>query len=208
VMLDEAGYEDVKITVSNSLDEFIIKSVLENGAKIDSFGVGERLITARSEPVFGGVYKLVAIEKDNEIIPKIKISENVEKITNPAFKKLYRIYDKSTDKAIADLITLHNEVVDNTLPLELFDPSYTWKRKKIKDYYCKELMVKVFESGSLVYSNPSVMDIREFSLEERNKLWPEVLRLQNPHKYYVDLSHKLWELKEALLHEYSSEFED
>jgi len=207
-MLDEAGYEDVKITVSNSLDEFIIKGVLENGAKIDSFGVGERLITARSEPVFGGVYKLVAIEKNNEIVPKIKISENVEKITNPAFKKLYRVYDRNTDKAIADLITLHNEVVDDSLPLELFDPNYTWKRKKIKDYYCKELMLKVFDKGTLVYSSPTVMEIREFSLKERKKLWPEVLRLQNPHKYYIDLSHKLWELKEALLHEYSSEFEE
>jgi nicotinate phosphoribosyltransferase len=207
-MLDNAGYDDVKITVSNSLDEFIIKGVLENGAKIDSFGVGERLITARSEPVFGGVYKLVAIEKDNKIIPKIKISENVEKITNPAFKKLYRVYDKFSNKAIADLITLHDEVIDEKMPLELFHPDYTWKRKKIKDYYYKELMVKIFDRGNVVYTSPSVMDIREYSLAERKKLWPEVLRLQNPHNYYVDLSHKLWELKEALLHEYSSVFDE
>lgn len=206
-LLDKAGYEDVKITVSNSLDEFIIRGVLENGAQIDSFGVGERLITARSEPVFGGVYKLVAIEKDNKIVPKIKISENVEKITNPAFKKLYRIYDKSSKKAVADLITLHDEVISESSALELFDPNYTWKRKKIKEFYCKELMVKIFDNGNLIYKSPSVMDIREYSLEERNKLWPEVLRLENPHAYYVDLSHKLWELKEALLHEYSSVFE-
>ncbi|WP_291572394.1 nicotinate phosphoribosyltransferase [Clostridium sp. UBA4548] len=207
-LLDNAGYEDVKITVSNSLDEFIIKGVLENGAKIDSFGVGERLITARSEPVFGGVYKLVAIEKDNQIIPKIKISENVEKITNPAFKKLYRIYDKHSNKAVADLITLHDEAINEKSTLELFDPNYTWKRKKLKDYQCKELMVKIFDKGNLIYTSPTVMEIREYSLNERKKLWPEVLRLQNPHAYYVDLSHKLWELKEALLHEYSSVFEE
>lgn len=207
-MLDSAGYEDVNITVSNSLDEFIIGSVLENDAKIDSFGVGERLITARSEPVFGGVYKLVAIEKDNKIVPKIKISENVEKITNPAFKKLYRVFEKQTDKAIADLIGLYDEIIDENTPLEIFDPNYTWKRKKIKDYYCKELMVKIFDQGKRVYTSPSVMEIREYSLKERKKLWPEVLRLQNPHNFYVDLSHKLWELKETLLHDYSSNYDE
>ncbi len=207
-MLDAAGYEDVKITISNSLDEFIIKAVLENGAKIDSFGVGERLITARSEPVFGGVYKLVAIEKNNTLIPKIKISENVEKITNPGFKSLYRIYDKSTKKAMADLIALHDENFDGTKPLDLFDPNFTWKRKKLKAYTIKNLMVKIFEEGNLTYTSPSVMEIREYSLKERENLWTEVKRLQNPHKYYIDLSKNLWNLKQSLLHDYSSTFEE
>ncbi|MEG1255642.1 nicotinate phosphoribosyltransferase [Clostridium sp.] len=207
-MLDEAGYDDVKITISNSLDEFIIKAVLDNGAKIDSFGVGERLITARSEPVFGGVYKLVAIEKDNIIVPKIKISENVEKITNPGFKSLYRVYDKKTNKAIADLIALNGECFDYNKPLELFDPNYTWKKKKIKNYNIKMLMVQIFDKGTCIYESPSVMDIKEFSIKERSNLWSEIRRLQNPHKYYVDLSKDLWNLKESLLHEYSSMYEE
>lgn len=207
-MLDDAGYEDVGITVSNSLDEFIIRAVLENGAAIDSFGVGERLITARSEPVFGGVYKLVAIEKDNVIIPRIKISENIEKITNPAFKKLYRIFDKKTDMAIADLICLNDEEINIDEPLEIFNPTFTWKRKRLKNYYVKELMVKIFDKGKPIYNSPSVMDIKEYSKVETQKLWPEVLRLQNPHNYYVDLSKKLWELKESLLYEYSSKYHE
>ncbi|MEW8993549.1 nicotinate phosphoribosyltransferase [Clostridium sp.] len=207
-MLDEAGYEDVKITISNSLDEFIIKAVLDNGAKIDSFGVGERLITARSEPVFGGVYKLVAIEKNGTIIPKIKISENVEKITNPGFKSLYRVYDKKTNKAIADLIALNDEKFDSNRPLQLFDPNYTWKRKSIKNYNIKNLMVQIFDKGKCTYESPSVMDIREFCIKEKASLWSEIRRLQNPHQYYVDLSKNLWNLKESLLHEYSSIYEE
>ena len=208
IMLDEAGYEDVKITISNSLDEYIIRGVLENGAQIDSFGVGERLITARSEPVFGGVYKLVAVETDGEIIPKIKISENEEKITNPAFKKLYRIYDKTSHKAIVDLITLHDEVIDESKPLEIFNPVYTWKKKKLKNYYAKELMVKIFENGKSIYKSPSVMEIRAYSAEEVSKLWSEVLRLENPHDYYVDLSSNLWNLKQGLLNHYSEIFSE
>lgn len=207
-MLDEAGYEDVKITISNSLDEFIIKAVLENGAKIDSFGVGERLITARSEPVFGGVYKLVAIEKNGTIIPKIKISENVEKITNPGFKSLYRVYDKKTNKAIADLIALNDENFDNNKPLQLFDPNYTWKKKRIKNYNIKNLMVQIFNKGKCTYESPSVMEIREFCSKEKASLWSEIRRLQNPHQYYIDLSKNLWNLKESLLHEYSSIYEE
>jgi nicotinate phosphoribosyltransferase len=206
IMLDEAGYEDVKITISNSLDEYIIRGVLENGAQIDSFGVGERLITARSEPVFGGVYKLVAVETDGEIIPKIKISENEEKITNPAFKKLYRIFDKTSHKAIVDLITLHDEVIDESKPLEIFNPVYTWKKKKLKNYYVKELMVKIFENGQSIYASPSVMEIKAYSAGEVSKLWSEVLRLENPHAYYVDLSSNLWNLKQGLLNHYSEIF--
>ena len=163
--------------------------------------MGERLITAKSEPVFGGVYKLVAIEKDNTIIPKIKISESEGKITNPGFKKIYRIFDKNTDKAIADLITLADEVIDTSKPLVIFDPIHTWKRKKLKNFYVKELQVKIFDKGKPVYTGPSVMEIREFAKKETEKLWPEVLRFENPHTYYVDLSKKLWNLKHNLLME-------
>lgn len=200
-LLDEAGYEDCGIVISNSLDEYIIRDVLEQGACIDSFGVGERLITAKSEPVFGGVYKLSAVEKDNVLIPKIKISENEEKITNPGFKKVIRIFDKNTNMAIADLITMHDEVIDENLPLEIFNPVHTWKRKKITNYYTKDLLVPIFKKGKLVYNNPTVLEIKEFAKKECKKLWPEILRFENPHTYYVDLSNKLWSIKQKLLHE-------
>lgn len=199
-MLDDAGYSDCKIVVSNSLDEYIITDVLTQGACIDSFGVGERLITAKSEPVFGGVYKLVAVEKEGKIIPKIKISENNEKITNPGFKKTVRIFDKDSHKAIADLIMLHDEVIDESLPLTIFHPIHTWKKKNITNYYVKDLMVKIFDNGKPMYTSPSVMEIREFSNLETEKLWPEVLRFENPHEYPVDLSDNLWSLKQTLLH--------
>lgn len=206
-MLDEAGYEDVQITVSNSLDEYIIRSVLRQGAPIDSFGVGERLITARSEPVFGGVYKLVAVEEGGKIIPKIKISENEEKITNPGFKKVYRIFDKDTDKAIADLITLQDEKIDEEKPLVIFNPVFTWKKKKLTNFYVKNLMVKIFDKGELIYENPEVSEIRETAKSESDKLWHEVLRFENPHKYYVDLSSELWKLKQNLINEHSNYYE-
>lgn len=202
-ILDEAGYCDCKIIVSNSLDEHIITDVLSQGACIDSFGVGERLITAKSEPVFGGVYKLVAVEKDSAIIPKIKISENSEKITNPGFKKIFRLFDKDTHMAIADVIALKEETIDTNLPLEIFDPIHTWKRKTITNFYIKELLVKIFDKGNPVYSSPSVLEIKNFAKKESEKLWPEVLRFENPHTYYVDLSSKLWNLKRELLIEKS-----
>ncbi len=205
-ILDESGYKDVKILVSNSLDEYIIQDVLRQGAKIDMFGVGERLITAKSEPVFGGVYKLTATEISGETVPKIKISENQEKIINPGFKKVYRIFDKKTDIAQADLIALYDEEFDFTKPLEIFDPIYTWKRKEITNYYVKDLLVKVFEKGKLVYTSPSVSEIAAFSKVELKKLWPEVLRLENPHIYYVDLSKKLWDTKNEMLMSYSKQF--
>ncbi|QAA34097.1 nicotinate phosphoribosyltransferase [Clostridium manihotivorum] len=205
-MLDAAGYNDCKIVISNSLDEHIISDVIAQGAKIDSFGVGERLITAKSEPVFGGVYKLVAIEEDNKIVPKIKISENEEKITNPGFKKIYRIFDKDNDMAIADLIALNNEVINTESSLEIFDPVYTWKRKKLTNFYVKDLMVQVFDKGKQVYENPSVLEIKDFASEETEKLWPEVLRFENPHTYYVDLSSNLWSLKQSLLHKYTDQY--
>ncbi|SNV72909.1 nicotinate phosphoribosyltransferase [Clostridium cochlearium] len=207
-MLDEAGYEDVQITVSNSLDEYIIRSVLRQGAPIDSFGVGERLITARSEPVFGGVYKLVAVEEGGKIIPKIKISENEEKITNPGFKKVYRIFDKDTDNAIADLITLQDEKIDEEKPLVIFNPVFTWKKKKLTNFYVKNLMVKIFDKGELIYENPEVSEIRETAKSESDKLWHEVLRFENPHKYYVDLSSELWKLKQNLINEHSNYYEE
>jgi nicotinate phosphoribosyltransferase len=205
-MLDDAGFPDCKIVVSNSLDEYIIRDVLSQGAKIDSFGVGERLITAKSEPVFGGVYKLVAIEKDNEIIPKIKISENTEKITNPGFKQVYRLYDKETNKAIADLITLADEEIDSSKPIEIFDPVYTWKRKTLKNYTARKLLVKVFENGKCIYESPSVNNIRDYCKNQIETLWEEVLRFENPHRYYVDLSEKLWNMKHQLLNKFSSNF--
>lgn len=199
-ILDDAGYSDCKIVISNSLDEYIIRDVLEQGASIDSFGVGERLITAKSEPVFGGVYKLVAVESDNSIIPKIKISENEEKITNPGFKKLIRIFDKDSNMALADLITLHDDIIDESKPLEIFHPVHTWKRKTLTNFYIRELSVQIFKGGKLTYTNPSVLEIKEFAKKELETIWSEVLRLENPHKYYVDLSQNLWDLKQDLLH--------
>ncbi|MBE6061982.1 MAG: nicotinate phosphoribosyltransferase [Clostridium butyricum] len=206
-MLDEAGYEDCGIVISNSLDEHIIKDVLDQGACINSFGVGERLITAKSEPVFGGVYKLVALENNGEIIPKIKISENDEKITNPGFKKVVRLFDKTSHKALADLIALRDEIIDENSPLTLFNPIHTWKRKKFENFYIKDLQVPIFEKGQCVYESPSVLEIKEFAKTETDKLWPEVLRFENPHTYYVDLSQNLWSLKHSLLHKYTESFE-
>ena len=198
-MLDEAGYTECKIVVSNSLDEVIIRDLILQGARIDVFGVGERLITAKSNPVFGGVYKLVAVEKDGEIVPKIKISENPEKITNPHFKKLYRIFDNETGTAVADQLCVYNEVIDESEPLELFDPVQVWKTKTVTNYTAKELLVPIFKNGECVYESPSIHDIREYCKEQIMTLWDEVKRFENPHKYYVDLSRKLWDIKQGLL---------
>ena len=200
-MLDEAGYPDCKIVASNSLDEHIIADLLNQGAKIDLFGVGERLITASSEPVFGGVYKLCAVEENGEIKPKIKISENVAKITNPHYKKLYRIFDNKTGKAEADLICVFDEKIDESKPLELFDPDYTWKRKTMTDFTAKELQVPVFIKGKRVYNSPDIASIRSYCAEQLATIWDSVLRFENPHRYYVDLSEKLWNIKHSLLSE-------
>ena len=200
-MLDEAGWTDCKISVSNSLDEYIIEAILRQGAQIDMFGVGERLITARSEPVFGGVYKLVAIEKDGEVIPKIKISENVGKITNPHYKKLYRFYGNDTGKAIADYLCVYDETVDDSKDLEIFDPEATWKTKTVYNFTAKELQVPIFKDGQLVYELPTLEAIRTYCLEQVDTLWDEVKRFDNPHNYYVDLSQKLWDIKYGLLKE-------
>jgi len=199
-MLDEAGWESCKISASNSLDEYIIQDILRQGAKVDLFGVGERMITSKSDPVFGGVYKLAAIEKeDGTIVPKIKISENVGKITNPHFKKVYRIFDKATGKAEADYITVWDEVIEEGQPLELFDPDATWKRRTYTDYTIKPLQEKIFDHGELVYQQPTLPEIQKYCREQIDTLWDEVKRFENPHNYYVDLSQKLWDIKQDLL---------
>ena len=199
-MLDEAGWTGCKISVSNSLDEYIIQDILRQGAQIDMFGVGERLITARSEPVFGGVYKLVAVEDaEGNVTPKIKISENVGKITNPHYKRLYRFYGKDTDKAIADYMTVYDEEVDDTQDLEIFDPDATWKTKNVFNFEAKELQVPIFKDGKLVYQLPTLDEIRAYCLTEVGRLWDEIKRFDNPQTYYVDLSQKLWDIKYGLL---------
>ena len=198
-ILESEGMGDCSIVVSNSLDEYIIRDILAQGAEIDSFGVGERLITSKSEPVFGGVYKLAAIWRNGKMIPKIKISENVEKITTPAFKQVFRLFEKETNKAIADVMTLHDEEIDETKPFELFDPDHTWKSKTVSDFKAEKLLVKVFDKGKLVYDEPSLREIKKFCADEIDRLWDEVLRFDNPHNYYVDMSQNLWDIKNNML---------
>lgn len=197
-ILDNAGFSDCKICVSNSLDERLIFSLLNQGACIDSFGVGENLITAKSNPVFGAVYKLSAIEKNGKIIPKIKISENTTKITNPGFKKIYRFYSKDTNKALADVITLSNEIIPEN-NYSIFDAQNPWKKKVLHSYAVRPLQEEIFIDGTLVYNSPSLSDIADTCKKELNTLWDEVRRMENPHRYYVDLSADLWELKNKML---------
>ena len=200
-MLDQAGLKDTKITVSNSLDEYLIKELIHQGAQIDTFGVGERLITARSEAVFGGVFKLSAIEVNGELVPKIKISDNIQKTTIPGFKQVYRFYDES-GKAEADVITLHDEKINPDEPYHLFDPNFPWKDKVIENFKVVPLLIPIFIKGKLVYELPRLKDIRAFAKEEHTKLWDEVTRLEKPHEYYVDLSQTLWDLKQELIKKY------
>lgn len=202
-MLDDAGLTDCTITVSNSLDEYIIRDVIMEGAQIDSFGVGERLITAKSEPVFGGVYKLAALEQNGVIIPKIKISENVEKITNPGFKTLYRLYDKETGKALADVMTVDGEVIPEVDGYEIFDPNAIWKKKKLYNFRAENLRVQIFDKGKCVYTCPPVDEVREYCKEQMDTLWSETLRFENPQTYYVDLSQNLWNMKNDLIEEHT-----
>ena len=202
-MLDNAGFADCKIVVSNSMDEYIIRDLLIQGAEIDSFGVGERLVTSKSEPVFGGVYKLTAIEENGQIIPKIKLSENASKITNPGYKKPVRLFCNETGKALADVILLNDEEIDETKPYVIFDPEFTYKKKKLEDFTVKNLQVPVFINGECVYTSPSIEEIRNYSKEQLSLIWDEVKRFENPHKYYVDLSEKLWNMKQKLLNESS-----
>ncbi len=198
-MLDDAGYPDCSIVASNSLDEYIIRDMLLQGAKVDSFGVGERLITSSSSPVLGGVYKLCAVEKDGEIIPKIKLSENVQKITTPGNKRVYRLYDRESGKAAADLITLASETVDDSRPYELFDPDFTWKRKTLTNYTARELLEPLFRKGECVYKERNIEEIKSYCRKQIDTLWDEVTRFENPHNYYVDLSQQLWDVKHELL---------
>ena len=199
-MLDDAGWETCQISASNSLDEHLIQDLLLQDAQIDMFGVGERMITAKSEPVFGGVYKLVAVEKDGVVVPKIKVSENVEKITVPHFKKIFRLYGNDTGKAIADYMTVYDETVDDSHDLEIFDPNATWKKKTVYNFTAKELLVPVFLNGKRVYDCPPLEEVRNYCKEQVDTLWDEVKRFDNPHNYYVDLSEKLWTIQQDLLH--------
>ena len=198
-MLDDAGYHDVKIIASNSLDEYIIRDLLIQDARVDSFGVGEKLITSKTEPVLGGVYKLVAIRENGRYIPRIKVSETVEKITTPGFKRAYRIFSRETGQAIADYITCHDEIIDEGAPLVLFDPDAVWKKRTVRGFECREILVPVFEGGKLVYELPNLADIQSYCKEEVGRLWEEVKRFEHPHRYYVDLSQKLWQMKQDLL---------
>ncbi len=202
-ILDEAGLTDCKIVVSNALDEYLIAELLSQGACIDAFGVGERLITAKSDAVFGCVYKLAAKEdRDGNITPKIKVSENAAKITNPHFKKLYRLYSAETGKAKADYLCIHDETVDVTKPLEIFDPEHTWKRLTMENFTARELLIPIFKNGELVYDVPPLSVVRNYCQTEIDSMWDEVLRFENPHTYYVDLSQKLWDLKYSLISRY------
>jgi len=202
-LLDAEGLTDCKIIVSNALDEYLIAELLSQDSCIDAFGIGERLITAKSDAVFGCVYKLAAMEnEDGNIIPKIKVSENAAKITNPGFKKLYRLYSNETGKAEADLITMHDEGVDSTQPLEIFDPEYTWKRRTLTDFTVRELLVPIFKDGRLVYDVPPLDTVRDYCASEIGSMWNEVLRFENPHNYYVDLSQELWDLKHRMISKY------
>ena len=201
-MLDDAGMTECKIVASNSLDEYLIRDLLRQGAKLDSFGVGERMITAKSDPVFGCVYKLVAIEdEDGTIIPKIKISENAAKITTPHFKKLYRLYDNESQEAFADVLCLHDETIDDSKPIELFDPENTWKKKHFSNFTAKSMLQLIFKEGELVYDMPTIEQARSYCADQISHLWDEVKRFENPHRYYVDLSPTLWSIKTSMLEE-------
>lgn len=201
-MLDDAGLTECKIVASNSLDEYLIRDLMMQGAQIDIFGVGERLVTSKSTPVFGGVYKLAAVENANGvIIPKIKVSENTVKITNPHFKKLYRLFDKESGKALADELCLYNEIISENQPHTIFDPDATWKTKTLTNFTAKELQVPVFRNGRCIYNLPSLTEIQAYCAEQVDTLWDEVKRFENPHTYYVDLSKNLWDVKQQLLNE-------
>jgi len=200
-MLDDAGLKSAKIYASNSLDENIISSLMAEGAAIDVFGVGERMITSSSNPVFGCVYKLVGVEKNGEIIPKIKISEDADKVTNPHFKKIYRLYDKESGKAVADLLCVYDEVIDETKPLTIFDPINTWKTNTLTNFSARELLVPIFQNGNLVYSVPKIEDVKKYCAQELDSIWDEVKRFEHPHRYYVDLSNRLWAIKENLIND-------
>ncbi|MCL2839122.1 MAG: nicotinate phosphoribosyltransferase [Oscillospiraceae bacterium] len=198
-MLDAAGWHDIKIVASNSLDEYIIRDLLTQDAKVDIFGVGERLITSKSYPVFGGVYKLAATCENGEIIPKIKVSENPAKITTPYFKKVYRLFSNDDHMAIADVLTAYDEDIDESDEYEIFDPVHTWKRKKISNFVAKPLQTQIFKNGKKCYESPNIHEIQRYCKESLNQIWDEIKRFENPQEYYVDLSQRLWDIKYDLL---------
>ena len=197
--LDEAGFPDCDIYASNSLDETLIKDMLNQGAKIDGFIIGEKLITSSSSPVFGGVYKLAQTEKNGVKSPAIMVSDNVHKITTPCSKRVWRLFDMESGKAVADVLTLDDEDLSNEKTYSLFDPDFTWKRKTVDNFVAREMLVKIFDNGECVYKSPSLEEIREYCTEQVSTLWEEVTRFENPHKYYVDFSGKLWGVKQALI---------
>ena len=204
-MLDTAGLTDCKIIVSNSLDEYTIMSILDQGGCIDSFGVGERLITSKSEPVFGAVYKIVAVEEDGQFRPRIKISENTEKITNPGLKKVYRVYDKE-GHAIADLLAKADQEPDFTKPFRYVDPVKPWKNRFFEGCTAKELQMPVFINGELVYKQPSIDEIAAYVKKQlENEIWQEEQRFENPHNHYMDMTPELYEEKMNLLYEQRAE---
>lgn len=203
-MLDAAGLADCKIVVSSSLDEYIITDIINQGARIDIFGVGERLITAKSDPIFGGVYKLVAVEENGKTVPRIKISENEEKITNPGYKMPWRLFSRETGKALGDVITLADEVIDDSKPYTIFDPVYTWKKKVITDFYARKLQVPVFLKGECVYRLPELKEIKDYCRLQVDTIWDETKRFVNPQKYFVDLSEKLWLIKQDLINKHKN----
>lgn len=197
--LDEAGFPDCDIYASNSLDETLIKDMLNQGAKIDGFIIGEKLITSSSSPVFDGVYKLAQTEKNGVKSPAIMVSDNVHKITTPCSKRVWRLFDMESGKAVADVLTLDDEDLSNEKNYSLFDPDFTWKRKTVDNFVAREMLVKIFNNGECVYNSPSLEEIREYCTEQVSTLWEEVTRFENPHKYYVDFSGKLWGVKQALI---------
>jgi nicotinate phosphoribosyltransferase len=201
-MLDDAGFPNCKIIISNSLDEYIIRDVISQGAEIDSFGVGERLVTSKSEPVFGGVYKLVAVVQDGKVIPRIKLSDNASKITNPANKSLWRLYDRTAGMAVADVITLEDEVIDDTKPYTIFHPEHPYKKKTLTDFKAEKILIPIFKNGKCIYKSPSIEDIKSYCKNQTDKIWDEVKRFENPQEYYVDLSKPLWDIKQELINKY------
>lgn len=201
-LLNDAGFENCKIVISNSLDEYIIRDVLMQGAEIDSFGVGERLVTSKSEPVFGGVYKLAAVVENGQTVPRIKLSDNAAKITNPGNKSLWRLFDNTTGMAAADVITLEDEVIDDSKPYTIFHPDYPYKKKTLENFTAVKLLVPVFKSGKCVYENPAIDDIKNYCREQLDKFWDEIKRFENPQEYFVDLSKPLWDIKQSLIHQY------
>ncbi len=205
-MLDEAGFPNAKIVASNDLDEDTIWQLKAQGAKIDTWGVGTALITSKNCPALGGVYKLAAEEVDGKLVPKIKISENPEKMTNPGYKKVVRLYENTTNKAIADLIMLDEETIDTTKPLEIFHPIETWKRMTVTNFYYKELLTPIFVEGKKVYESIPLAKISEYSKNELSTLWDEYTRLIRPSEYKVDLSQKLYDTKTELLKSYTEKY--